>query len=259
MQIPENDSDINATFIAESFRMGLDHLKTRVQYVFSKTRANPLSWTLSTWSKHVRPSHIRKHGTDADKALLQELNQKNKPRQPGLKRKKKLKDKRKVRRRVQTNNNTAQANNNNNNVPDDGSETSGSIHSGDTDEIKRPLLLHDRKQPARNNTRNNNVSRNRFTPVVPAQVTVERRMESERQNVARMQQESEREGEEKVNELPDVTHLLHTTFRERNEQVMRETDAAMAEETAERRHEAQLPSGVDADGNLLYVRKNARR
>jgi hypothetical protein len=54
-----------------SFNRGMEYLKTRVQYVFEKSKANPTQWELSTWSKHVRHSSIVKHGTESDKAALQ--------------------------------------------------------------------------------------------------------------------------------------------------------------------------------------------
>jgi hypothetical protein len=50
-----------------SFDRGMEYLKTRVQYVFEKSKANPTQWELSTWSKHVRHSSIVKHGTESDK------------------------------------------------------------------------------------------------------------------------------------------------------------------------------------------------
>jgi hypothetical protein len=52
-----------------SFDRGMEYLKTRVQYVFEKSKANPTQWELSTWSKHVRHSSKVKHGTESDKAV----------------------------------------------------------------------------------------------------------------------------------------------------------------------------------------------
>ena len=77
-----------------SFDRGMEYLKTRVQYVFEKSKANPTQWELSTWSKHVRHSSIVKHGTESDKAALQsEPTRFNKARSTGkLKRKRKLAD-----------------------------------------------------------------------------------------------------------------------------------------------------------------------
>jgi hypothetical protein len=57
-----------------SFVRGMEYLKTRVQYVFEKSKANPTQWELSTWSKHVRQSSIVKRGTESDKALAARTN-----------------------------------------------------------------------------------------------------------------------------------------------------------------------------------------
>jgi hypothetical protein len=77
-----------------SFDRGMEYLKTRVQYVLKKSKANPTQWELSTWSKHVCHSSIIKHGTESDKAALQlEQTRFNKARSMGkLKRKRKLAD-----------------------------------------------------------------------------------------------------------------------------------------------------------------------
>jgi hypothetical protein len=74
----------------------MEYLKTRVQYVFEKSKANPTQWELSTWSKHVRHSSIVKHGTEPDKAALQsDPTRFNKARSTRkLKRKRKLADNR---------------------------------------------------------------------------------------------------------------------------------------------------------------------
>jgi hypothetical protein len=78
----------------DSFERGIAFLKTRVEYVFRKRRANPMQWELSTWSRHVRRSSIEKNGTDSDKAALPtETSRFNKPRKTGtLKRKRKQSD-----------------------------------------------------------------------------------------------------------------------------------------------------------------------
>jgi hypothetical protein len=79
----------------DSFDAGMEFLKTRVQYVFEKRRANPMTWELSTWSKHVRRSSIAKYGTESDKAALPETTRFSKARSTGqLKRKRKPSDNR---------------------------------------------------------------------------------------------------------------------------------------------------------------------
>ncbi len=68
----------------DSFERRIAFLKTRVEYVFRKRRANPMQWELSTWSKQVQRSSIEKNGTKSDKAALPTgTSRYNKPRKTG--------------------------------------------------------------------------------------------------------------------------------------------------------------------------------
>jgi hypothetical protein len=62
--------DDPANNLNDSFDHAMEFLKTRVQYVFQKIKANPIKWELLTWSKHVRHSSAMKYGTESDKAVL---------------------------------------------------------------------------------------------------------------------------------------------------------------------------------------------
>ena len=48
---------------------GRELLRSRVSYCFAKKRSH--LWGVGTWSKHVQPSEIKKHGTDEDKLVLE--------------------------------------------------------------------------------------------------------------------------------------------------------------------------------------------
>lgn len=76
------DGDLDAESILTSYEAGKEFLKTRVGYVFQKQNAKPMEWQISTWSKMVAYSSIRKNGTDQDKANLPPENvHRNKSRQ----------------------------------------------------------------------------------------------------------------------------------------------------------------------------------
>jgi hypothetical protein len=62
--------DDPANSLNDSFDRALEYLKTRVEYVFQKRKANPIKWELSTWSDHLRCSSVMKYGTEPDKAAL---------------------------------------------------------------------------------------------------------------------------------------------------------------------------------------------
>ena len=50
--------------VADWYEAGTDLLKVRASYIFKKPRS--YLWGVATWSKHVRPSYIRKFGTAED-------------------------------------------------------------------------------------------------------------------------------------------------------------------------------------------------
>jgi hypothetical protein len=98
LQINEDFSQITSQDLMKSFEEARAFLKERVSYVFNKNRAQPDTWEISTWSRHVQRSSILKYGTDKDKEHLPPETQSNKPRKQG-KRKKKPSDRRRIRKR----------------------------------------------------------------------------------------------------------------------------------------------------------------
>jgi hypothetical protein len=74
-------SEMNTDAISLSFSVGKQYLKTRVSYIFDNLRSAPDQWGISTWSKKVARSSIKKHGNVSDIAFLPEPNRHNQPRQ----------------------------------------------------------------------------------------------------------------------------------------------------------------------------------
>ena len=70
IQLPLNTESLDASAINDLFDAGTQYLKTRAAYVFENRRMNHETWTISTWAKHVKRSHILKYGTKQDKANL---------------------------------------------------------------------------------------------------------------------------------------------------------------------------------------------
>ena len=66
--------------VHESFKIGYEYLKSRVEYIFNSARMKPDTWYVAYWSVKVQRSSIMKFGTVADKARLPETNKQNKAR-----------------------------------------------------------------------------------------------------------------------------------------------------------------------------------
>ena len=62
----------------ESFKIGYEYLKSRVEYIFNSARMKPDTWCVAYWSVKVQRSSIMKFGTVLDKARLPEANKRNK-------------------------------------------------------------------------------------------------------------------------------------------------------------------------------------
>ena len=63
-------------------------LRERVSFCFKNGKNKALNWVVSTWSKHILPSFVRKNGNDCDKELLlPSLTNRNNPSQEQKKRK----------------------------------------------------------------------------------------------------------------------------------------------------------------------------
>ncbi len=100
LTILEDPTSIDADYLQDSFLKVKMYLQTRVEYVFQKPRAKPLTWEVSTWSKHVTKSFIMRHGTENDKAHFPPEERVIRTRRESQKRKKPLHDRRRVRRRT---------------------------------------------------------------------------------------------------------------------------------------------------------------
>ena len=69
LNIPSKVEDIDDEFIRSSYDIATEYLRTRVSYIFAGTQeATHESYTVGTWSFKVKPSVVKKRGTDADKA-----------------------------------------------------------------------------------------------------------------------------------------------------------------------------------------------
>ena len=72
INVPGDTETLDAATINNLYESATEFLKTRVQYVFRNPRLHHRTWTISTWSKHVKRSHILQHGTQEDRVNLPE-------------------------------------------------------------------------------------------------------------------------------------------------------------------------------------------
>ncbi len=68
------------------YNLGTEYLRTRVCYVFENDTLHHNDWVIATWAKYLSRSTIMKEGTDEDKRHLPAATHLNRPRAPGLKR-----------------------------------------------------------------------------------------------------------------------------------------------------------------------------
>jgi hypothetical protein len=74
-------STITEDFIRSSYNRGTSFLKQNYSYIFFQKSDDVVSkYTLGTWSKKIKPSEVRKHGTEQDKQKLAEPTAYNKPK-----------------------------------------------------------------------------------------------------------------------------------------------------------------------------------
>ena len=76
---PDMDFKLDAQ---ESFKIGYEYLKSRVEYIFTSPRMKPDTWRVAYWSVKVQRSSIMKFGSEDDKSRLPPENKRNKTRQP---------------------------------------------------------------------------------------------------------------------------------------------------------------------------------
>jgi hypothetical protein len=77
---------LTAEIVNNLYNLGTEYLKTRVSYVFENDKLHHNNWVIATWAKYLSRSVIMKKGTDNDKQHLPVATHLNRPRAPGLKR-----------------------------------------------------------------------------------------------------------------------------------------------------------------------------
>ena len=75
---PGMDFNLNSQ---ENFKIGYEHLKSRVEYIFSNPKLKHDTWRVAYWCVKIRRSSVLKSGTRADIARLPASKGKNKARQ----------------------------------------------------------------------------------------------------------------------------------------------------------------------------------
>lgn len=90
LNLPKEDADITEEIIQKAYENCISYLQGRVSYLFQKGRANPMQYSLGTWSNKTSFSAISKAGTDQDKAGMSDANRRNQRRQPTTRKRKLL-------------------------------------------------------------------------------------------------------------------------------------------------------------------------
>jgi hypothetical protein len=81
MHMLEAAGNIDFNDFETSYKNAFQYVKSHwLSYVFSKPRAKPAKWAISTWAKHSKTSMIHKLGSDADKSHLPPMSRFNQPR-----------------------------------------------------------------------------------------------------------------------------------------------------------------------------------
>ena len=71
---------VDGSFVQSSFLRATEFLKSRAGYIWEKKDDRILStWSVGTWSRMIQRGMIEKHGTAADKAVLQDAMARNQP------------------------------------------------------------------------------------------------------------------------------------------------------------------------------------
>ena len=86
--LPADTTNMSDEDIDGVYNRCVAHLKAHVSYCWNSLKGgDPLRYTLGTWSNKISRASITKHGTDEDKAKLQEASNRHVKRRAGLKRK----------------------------------------------------------------------------------------------------------------------------------------------------------------------------
>ena len=65
------DIDITDQFVNESFKFGIDYIKTRVEYIFTVRKWT--SYTVGAFCKKLKHNVLMKEGSNADKRRSEEI------------------------------------------------------------------------------------------------------------------------------------------------------------------------------------------
>ena len=79
LSLPSDRDDIDEAFVQSSYAIATDHLKSRFSYIFRKSAGIVSSYTIGTWSHKIKPSVVRKYGTESDLARLPPATPRNNP------------------------------------------------------------------------------------------------------------------------------------------------------------------------------------
>jgi len=64
--------------ISSYYQIGLNHVKSKASYIWEKMTSHE-SWSISSWSKHIKHSSIEKWGSENDKAARPPATYRNRP------------------------------------------------------------------------------------------------------------------------------------------------------------------------------------
>jgi hypothetical protein len=81
VEIPHRVEDITEDILRSSYTMATAHLRDNFTYIFQQPDDTVSKYTIGTWSKYIKPSHVKKHGTVEDIARLPPETNYNKPKQ----------------------------------------------------------------------------------------------------------------------------------------------------------------------------------
>ncbi len=82
MEAPDNivPHEITEEYVLSSYTRGTLFLKENYSYIFTRSSDVLSKYTIGTWSKKIKPSEVRKNGTEQDKQRLSEPTAYNKKR-----------------------------------------------------------------------------------------------------------------------------------------------------------------------------------
>ena len=70
LNLPAKLEDIDETVVERTFVVATEYLRGQYEYIFEAPAGLVSSYTIGTWCAKIKPSNVRKHGTESDKAKL---------------------------------------------------------------------------------------------------------------------------------------------------------------------------------------------